>query len=202
MLKKKLNFLLIVPLLCAFQCDDEVESSLVFNVFKAEVTPELSFSIEDTIWISGKTSSKAFDLSVNDSIVINNPQSDVFSIFKFIQPTAVSNCKDAIDKFELIIESGQFSFLPLCENAQLQVLPELESNNMSYSYRIGLKPNTTGDYVISWKDGVIQNSDRNEFIIDNYPIENHPNQIGFNSCGNISWRFLNESDKEYYFSVQ
>lgn len=49
---------------------------------------------------------------------------------------------------------------------------------------------------------MLQNSNRNEFIIENYPIENFPNQIGFNSCGDVSWRYLNESDKEYYFKVE
>lgn len=37
------------------------------------------------------------------------------------------------------------------------------------------------------KLGIILNASRNEFIINNYPIENFPNQNGFNSCNNVSW---------------
>jgi hypothetical protein len=32
------------------------------------------------------------------------------------------------------------------------------------------------DFAISWQEGIAQNADRNEFIIANYPIVNHPNQ--------------------------
>lgn len=203
MVKNIVKFILFLPLLMAFQCEDEFEeSTLVINVYTAAVTPESSFWLTDTIWISGKVSVQAFDLSVNDSVFNENPQADVFSIYKFIEPTAVANCVDAIDKFEIIIDKGEITFLPACENAQLQAFPEPEKDNLFYSYRIGLKPMAKGDFVISWQDGIIQNADRNEFIIANYAIVNHPNQIGFSSCGSVSWRYLCESDKEYYFTIE
>ncbi|MFK7746866.1 MAG: hypothetical protein AB8B65_00610 [Kordia sp.] len=203
MFKKIMKYAMLAPLLMAFQCEeDEVESTLVFNKYKASITASSSFSTDDTIWISGKVSSNAFDLAVNDSVFSDNPQSDVFSVYKLIEPTEVSNCKDAIDQFELIIDSGLYSFLPSCENAQITASPELESNNSTYSYRIGLKPLTPGDYVISWQNAAIRNTNRNEAIIEAYPIENHPNQIGFDRCGSTSWRFLNESQREYYFTVE
>lgn len=203
MFKKFLKLILVAPLLMAFQCEDDFdESTLVFNSFKVNITAQSNFSLNDTIWITGRTSSNVFDLALNDSIFAENPRSDVFSIYKFMEPNEVSNCKDAINAFDLRFDSGQFSALPSCENAQLQVIPELENNNIFYTYRIGLKPNFTGDYVISWEDAIIGNLDRNEFIINNYPIANHPNQIGFNSCNNVSWRFLNESQGEYYFTVE
>ncbi|HLV15207.1 MAG TPA: hypothetical protein VKY41_08505 [Xanthomarina sp.] len=193
----------MAPLLMATTCEDDLEeNTIVYNVYKTQVTPEYSFSMNDTIWISGKISSKVYDEAVNDSIFLENPHTDEFSIHKFIEPTEASNCKDAVDAFELIINKGQLSFMPSCENGKLKAFPELENNNDYYSYRIGLKPNTNGDYVISWPNSMLQNFNRNEFIIDNYPIENHPNQIGFNSCGTVSWRYLNESDKEYYFTVE
>jgi hypothetical protein len=187
----------------AFTCEDEYEeSTLVFNSFKVNITAQSNFSLDDTIWITGRTSSKAFDLTINDSILAENPRNDIFSIFKFIEPNEVSNCRDAIDKFDITFDIGQFSTLLRCENAQLQAIPELDRNRISYTYKIGLKPKFTGDYVISWRDGVIQNLERNEYIINNYPIENHPNKIGFNRCDNISYRFLNESEREYYFTVE
>ncbi|MFT4848889.1 MAG: hypothetical protein ACI83B_001425 [Sediminicola sp.] len=121
---------------------------------------------------------------------------------KFIEPTQTSNCKDAIDKFELINEVGYFSFLPACENAQMTATSEMTIDDSSYTYRIGLRALESGDFVISWQNSKIDNENRNEYIIDNYPIEFHQNQIGFNKCGSVSWRFLNDSDKEYYFSIE
>jgi hypothetical protein len=203
MFKKVVQYILLAPLLMAFQCDDDMieESPLAFTSFKVNITPQSKFSLNDTIWITGKISSKGFDISLNDSIFAEKPRSDIFSIYKFIEPTEVSNCKDAIDKFDLTFDSGEFTALPSCENAHLEVIPQFESNTSSYIYKIGLKPNIIGDYVISWQDGVLQNSDRNEFIINNYPIPNHPNAIGFIKCNSVSWRYLNESEREYYFTV-
>jgi hypothetical protein len=120
---------------------------------------------------------------------------------KFIEPTQTSNCRDALDKFELINEVGGITFLPICENAQMTATPELTIDCSSYKYRIGLRALVPGDFVISWQDSKIDNENRNENIIDNYPLEFHQNQIGFNKCGNVSWRDLNESEREYYFSV-
>ena len=186
----------------AFQCDDKLESTLEFNDYKVDITPASSFSLNDTIWIKGKVSSQVYDFSINDSIFNDNPQVDVFSIFEFIEPTQVSNCIDAVDKFELIFDIGEYSFLSSCENAHMQAFPALENNGSFYTYRIGLRPLLSGDFVVSWQNGLIQNENRNEFIIGRYPIEDHPNQIGFNSCDNVSWRFLNEPEKEYYFSIE
>lgn len=186
----------------AFQCDDEIESTIVFNNYNVNITPQSSFSINDTIWLNGNVSSNVYDLAINDSIFYDRSQGDVFSIMKFIEPTQSSNCRDAIDKFKLIKEVGGITFLPICENAQMTVHSEITIDNLSYKYRIGLKALIAGDYVISWQNSTIDNENRNEYIIDNYPLENHPNQIGFNKCGNVSWRDLNESEREYYFSVE
>ena len=145
MFNNKLKFLFLAPLLIASKCDDDIENTLLFNSYKIEVTPNLNFSLNDTIWIRGKTSSKAFDLSINDSIFNNTPQDDIFSIYKFIQPTENSNCIDAIDKFEVIPDTYNIWFLPTCQNAHIAVSPELEDNALFYSYRIGIKPTTVGD---------------------------------------------------------
>ena len=197
-----LKILAIVPLLMAFQCDDEIESTLVFNNYKVHITPQSSFSTNDTIWIHGITSSKAYDLAINDSIFSERSAGDVFSIMKFIQPTQTSNCIDAIDNFELISQINEITFLPVCENAQMTVHPEITSDSLSYRYKIGLKPLMQGEFVISWQNSKIENEFRHEYIIDNYPIDNFPNQIGFNKCGNVSWRYLSESEREFYFSVE
>ncbi|MDX1279082.1 hypothetical protein [Oceanihabitans sediminis] len=187
----------------ATTCEDDVaENMFIFNKYQVEVTPESSFTMQDTIWIHGKVSSNVFDAAVNDSVFISTPEPDYFSIYKFITPTQDANCKDAIDAFELVVDTGQFMFLPSCENGKIEAHPDLESNNASYSYRIGLKPSSSGDFVISLREGILENSNRNEFIIAEYPLEHHPNSIGFDSCGEVSWRDLDSSEKEYYFTVE
>jgi hypothetical protein len=203
MIKKLLKLLVIAPLLMAFQCEEDLlKSTLEFNDYRVQITPLSSFSLSDTIWIAGRVSSQVYDLSINDSIFNEDPQVDVFSIYKLVKPDQVSNCKDAIDKFELLFDTGEFSYLSACENALLNALPALDNSGSFYTYKIGLRPKFVGDYVLSWQSGIIQNENRNEFIVDDYPIENHPKQIGFNSCGSVSWRYVNESEKEYFFRVE
>src|SRR5690554_4312362 len=94
MFKNLLKFIVMAPLLMATTCEDDLEeNTIVYNVYKTQVTPEYSFSMNDTIWISGKISSKVYDEAVNDSIFLENPHTDEFSIHKFIEPTEASNWK-------------------------------------------------------------------------------------------------------------
>jgi len=202
MYKKLLKYLLIAPLLMAFQCDEETESPLRFNNYSVKVTPKATFTLDETIWIDGVVSAKAYDLSLKDSIINEFDQGDVFSIFKLIEPTQISNAKDAIDQFDLIFDVGNYSFFARCENAQTTANSELNNEGSFYNYRIGLKPKAAGDYIISWQDAVIQNENRNEFIIENYLLTNDPNAIGFDQCGSVSSRLMNQSKKEYFFSVE
>lgn len=201
MFKNLLKIIVVAPLLMAFQCDDELESTLVFNNYNVQATPQASFSVNDTIWLTGLVSSKAYDLAINDSVFYNNPQADILSIMKFIEPTQTANCIGAINKFELINELGSINFLS-CENAELTVHSNITSDSLSYKYKIGLKALQAGDYIISWQNSKLTNHNRNTSIAHNYPIEDHQNQIGFNKCGNVSWRYLNESEREYYFTVE
>lgn len=200
MFKNLLKIIIIVPFLMAFQCDDEPENTLVFNTYKVKVTPQASFSINDTIWLTGIISANVYDLAINDSIFYDRAQKDVLSVMQFIEPTQTSNCVGAIDKFELLNEIGNTNFLS-CENAQLTANPEITEDSLSYKYKIGLKALQAGDFVISWQDSKLGNQNRNTHIIDTYPIEHHQNQIGFNTCGKVSWRELDESEREFYFSV-
>ena len=70
----------------------------------------------------------------------------------------------------------------------------MEGNTDFYNYRIGLRPTDLGDYVINWRDAEIQNPNRNEFAIEDYPLKYFLNEIGFNSCGPVSPRSLNKSN--------
>jgi hypothetical protein len=201
MIKRLLKLLAVAPLLFAFQCDEDPGPMFTYNDYKVKISPSSSFAINETIWIEGRVSSQVYDLGTSDSIFMESPLPDVFSVFQFIEPTELANCKDALDKFAFVIDIGEYSFLPRCENATVQALPVLDDSEVFYSYRLGLKPLEAGDYVVSWQSSALQNTNRNEFIIEQYPIENHPDQLGFNSCGNVSWRNLDESAREFYFSV-
>lgn len=186
----------------AFQCEDDLESTYVFNNYKISVTSQASFSVNDTIWINANVSSLVFDTATNDSIFPGWPQGDEIAVMKFMQPTQSSNCKDAINNFEIITPVGAVTFLPVCENGQMIAHPEISIDSSFYRYKIGLKALHTGDFVLSWSHGVLTNANRNEYIADDYPMAVHPNQLGFDKCGNVSWRFVNESDKEFYFRVE
>ena len=194
-------------LLMAFQCDDEVESQLEFNTYKVNLTANSPLSLNDTLWIKGRISSMIFDGAINDSIFNDNLGyvGNQFSIYKFMEPTPIANCKDAIDQFELIIDTGTYRFLPSCENAQISASPQLSIDQTQYAYRIGLKPLTTGDYLINWDyiDSVfIQNENRNEALAENYPIANMPNTLGLEKCGITSSLDLNNTDRVFLFRVE
>ncbi len=204
MSKKIFRFFLLVPLLMAFKCynDDDLPGTQIFNNYKINVTPQSSFSINDTIWLNGKVSSMVFDIAVNDSIFPGRSQGDEILVMKFIQPTQSFNCEDAIDNFELITELGFLSFLPVCENGQMTAESMISADGSYYSYRIGLKALNIGDYVISWNHSTVTNQNRNEYILNDYQLEFRPNQLGFNKCGYGSSKSAIESESEFYFRVE
>jgi hypothetical protein len=200
-----LKLLLIVPFLMAFQCDEEeLDPQYAFNTFKVSVSPESTFAVNDTIWIEGRVSEMVFNLTTNDSVSGVLPQSDVFSVYKLVAPgaNAVTNTLDSFDQFIPIYDFGAYAYLPSCENAQVSASPLLVEASSQYFYRLGLKALTPGDYVISWQDASLANSERHSDIAANYAIPNRPNEIGFNACGSSSWRFLNASNREYFFRVE
>ena len=201
-MRKVILLLVILPFVTAMQCDEDTESNLYLNNFKASVTPQMHFNVNDVIWINGRVSSKAFNTTSNDSVIYTENIADEFSILKCIVPNQNSNCKDAIDKFQLINEIGTVSLTGYCQNADLSIYPVLSQDQLSYKYKLGLKALSPGDYVISWTNETkLTNTDLNESIITNYPLPYHPNQIGFDKCGNTSWKYLNQSNQEFYFTV-
>jgi hypothetical protein len=200
-MSKFTRLIVALPLLLAIQCFEDDMPSFEFNEYTVQISPFSALTFKDTLWIEGRVSSQVYDLVARDSVFAESPLADVFSVYQFIEPTDLVNCRDAFDKFTLIFVAGEYSFLPTCENATVQATPVLADSELHYTYRIGLIPKLAGDFVVSLQSGRLQNKNRNEFIIDAYPIPNKPNQIGFNSCNSVSWRFLDESDREYYFSV-
>jgi hypothetical protein len=172
------------------------------NFYKVTLTPKTNFKIySDTIWIDGIVSSKVFDESIKDSIFSEIKIKDVISIYKFVSPTQDYNCVDAIDKFELIDDFNGIAFFESCKNGTIIKNSNLSSNSLFFKYRLGLIPQYLGSYTVSFQNSKIQNINRNTNILENYPIGDLPTQIGFKSCGKLSWRKLNESESEYYFNV-
>lgn len=192
----------MLPFLLAFQCEEETESPLVFNNYKVAITSQASFDLNDTIWIEGSVSSKAFDVILNDSLFVDYTQEDQFLVMKFVQPSLGPYTKDAIDYFDLIYETGAFSFLPICENAQISALGELSDDQLFYNYKIGLKPLVPGDYVLSWFHAEIFNEDRNEQILTEYITAHNSEYLEFDKCGQGSSRIISESEREFYFTVE
>jgi hypothetical protein len=208
--KMKMKFfiksIIFVVLLIFFSCEetqcDCVAPKKIENFYKVFLTPKTNFKIySDTIWIDGIVSSNVFDESIKDSIFSKMPIRDVISIYKFVSPTKNYNCVDAIDKFELIDDNNGIVYFESCKSGTIIKNSKLSSNNSFFKYRLGLISKHLGNYVISFQSSKIENIYRNTSIIENYPISNYPNQIGFNSCGNLSWRKLNESEREYYINV-
>ena len=76
----------------------------------------------------------------------------------------------------MIYDIGTYSFLPSCENAQITAESILDADGLFYRYRLGLKPKSVGDYIISGLEGKIKNVERNLSIAENYSIQRHPDQ--------------------------
>lgn len=185
----------------AFQCEDDSIDIIRFNSYKANVTAKKVFSINDTIWIKGSASAMAFNETQGDSIFNENTYADVVSIFKFITPEEHHNAEEAVNAFKIHLEKGRYSEFGPCEKSGIVLNAALENNNQFYSYKIGLIPTSTGDFVIDFVDSDLQNAERNLAIAENYPITRHPSQIGFFRCESLSWLYLEDSTTEFLFSV-
>jgi len=197
--------LLISPLLLAFTCDDDYNGpSLRFNEYKVRVSPQANFSTGDTIWITGKISSRVFDESINDSIFYNDTRfEDHFSVMQLVNSTKRHNSIEALRKFKVISPINDVEFLNFCKSSDLYPFGTLSTDGNFYEYNVGLIPMRKGDYLIVWnKRSELSNSIINETILNNYVVEGKPGQINFTKCGRQS-TILNIDDAFalYFFSV-
>lgn len=203
-MKKSLCLLFAFSLLLmSFQCDDEPNQLIITNNFKATVSAS-DITLNDTLWISGRVSSQAFDEISGDSIPIDFTDGDLISVYRLRPANNQSNSVDAIDNFEIIEEVGQTSRLGACTNGGLSIQGILSDNSSEYIYRIGLKPTIEGDFVLNWNfNTTITNIDRNIEILSNYPVDGNPNTIEFDNCGIVSvLPNIDTSDRLYFFSVE
>lgn len=203
-MKKSLSLLFVLSLLLmSFQCDDEPDEIIITNNFKATIS-DTNLSLNDTLWITGRISSQAFNETLGDSIPNDFNNGDLVSIYRLRPATNQSNSVDAINNFEIIEEVGQTSRLGACPNGGLAIEGVLSEDNSEYRYRVGLKSTVEGDYILSWNfDTNITNTDRNTEILSNYPVDGNPNTIEFDNCGIVSTLpNIDTSDRLYFFSVE
>lgn len=201
-MKTGLKLLALSFFLMAFQCDDDMENPLVFNTFKTSVTHQANFSLNDTIWVTGKISSKVYNIETKDSIFFGDfPFSDEFSVMKLINNDPGANSTGALEDF-IILNSVGNSHTFLCDKSNLEAQNALGSDVGFYTYKIGFVPLRAADYLFSFKDATLMNVDRNQYIIQDYLLDSNPNVIGFEECGSYSYRVLNDTNREFYFSVR
>lgn len=186
----------------AFQCDEDF-NEIIQNEYNVKLTNQSNFSIDDVIWIEGKVSSKGYDVEMNDSIFLESPVIEDLNIMKLMQQnstTNLANATGAVNDFVIVNDIGSNSS-GVCDLAAIVVTSELSVDEQFYTYRIGFKATTQGDYFISFRKSDITNPNRNEFIFNPYVLTNNPNTIGFDLCGTTSSRLTNESEREFFFTV-
>lgn len=176
--------------LAAFSCnneDDNMQQNLFRNEFKVAISENNNFVVNDTLWINGLVSSRAFNSDLNDSVFIEISRSHQIELYKFVTPTEVYNVKDAISSFDLIHTNHDVSFLGICSNGSLGIDSNLNMEGNLYKYKLGLRLLESGDYLINFgRQTIIQNAELNLNIANNYLMPNNNSLIGFNKCNSTS----------------
>ena len=200
-MKKIILLFCVFPFLMATQCEEDTEQTIFRNNFKVKITNQSNLSVNDTIWIEGRVSSKVYNSQIGDSTFADYPEGLQISIYKFITPTQNYNAKDAIDKFDLMYPNQLIDFLGVCNNSTMTVTPTLNSTGNLYKFKLGLKAKYSGDFIIKFPyKQKIENTERNLNLINNYPSPNNNFLIGFNSCGSSTWAM--ETDiGDYCFKI-
>lgn len=196
-------------LLLAAICDpaDEVESFLIFNPMRISVSPGPDFSLGDTIWVRARVSFRAFDTAALDSVP--NPEQSVNNLIQVARFQASNsigiNANEAILEFDLIPLEGSLDFLGACPTGTLIAVAPLAENGESYIYEFGLKPQNTGDFVLSWSTAdpvILRNSELNVEILQQYPSNGDNNTLSIGACGTSATRNnVAETRMDYFFRV-
>ena len=201
----KLSLLAITPLLMATQCEpDSPAPATIFNEFKVSITNDSNFILNDTIWVSGKVSSMAFDEEIGDSIFIEDRLRDYFSVLKLKEADNSGNSVDALDRFTLVASLGELEEREICPNSEVLVMGELSDDEQNYQYRLGFVPLEEGDSVLTWNfNSILTNFDRNLDIVEAYPIDGFDRALGLNKCSITSLLLdVETSNREFFFTVE
>jgi len=202
-MKRVIMLLVLLPFLTAMTCDNDYdpENAPISKIFKVSVSPESTFTLQDTIWVEGIATSRFFDATTNDSISTTDKKvQSRLNIYKFVQPNPYLTAEGAVNKFKIISITGEFEPMSYCKNSNLQIFGELVPDAQYFSYKIGFKPLQTGDYIVDAFDGIMTNTNRHTEIAEDYPLYNHPDLILLDCSGAIGLK--PESARAYFFKVR
>ncbi len=203
--RKLLLICAVSPLLMSVLCErEEPARSLIYNKTKVLLSEGPNFSISDTLWISGQVSSMIYDEDKGDSIMNSNEWiRDIISVMRLKTADRISNTTEAINEFKIIALTGSIDFLGACPDSELIAIGPLTEDGQSYEYEIGLLPQNTGDFVLSWLEPAnLKNSKLHIEILEKYPINGRDNYLGLTKCGITSTiPDIEKSRREFFFSV-
>ena len=199
-MKTIFKILLLSPFLMATTCDDEFPT-LYANPIVSTVSPHATYNTNDTIWIQGRTSSRAYNTTTRDSVFndVNLPFCSL-RVYKLVLPENRLNTSIAIDKFGFIQAKGAFTLLESC-NGGFAIEPELSQDSMSYIYKLGLKALAPGDYMIRTDDSTINNNNIHTEISNKYQIPQYLDYIEMTSCYGNSDIQISTAKQLYFFTI-
>lgn len=202
--RKIFLLILVCPLLLAVRCEDDdyFLGNYLSNNFKVTVDAQNNLRVGDTIWVKANVSAYVFEEVTNDSVFVDFGFSDNFFVSEFVVPIGDYNVVDAVNRFEVIPKTG-ITYAPLnCENSAILVDAEIDFNNTKYTYEIGLRLLTEGDFILSWSRSDLTNEQRNLELLNDYPLDVSFFQVGFLQCERISWRNVVDISRDYLLRVE
>ena len=204
-LRKALPAILSLPLLFAFQCEEDPEFDLVYNPTRVSLSQGPVFSRTDTLWITGRVSSRAYDRIGRDSILPEDSwMQDVFGVLRLQPATNTFNSIGVVSDFKVVVREGSVEPIGRCPEGEIAVIGALTEDGNQYKYSMGLVPESTGDFVLSWQGAVIfTNAHLNVDILANYPLDGTSNTLGMNLCGSTSTRLGVATERlDFFFTVE
>ena len=204
-LRKAIPAILSLPLLFAFQCEEDPEFDLVFNPTRVTLSQGPVFSRTDTLWITGQVSSRAYDRISRDSILPEDSwMQDVFGVLRLQPATNTFNSMGVVSDFKLVVREGTVEPIGRCPECEMAVIGILSEDGSKYRYAVGLVPKTIGDFVLSSLSlSTLVNEELNVDILANYPLDGSTNTLGMNLCGTTSTRLGVAGERlDFFFTVE
>lgn len=196
----------LATLLMAFQCDDDFgDTNFVYPIPQVGISEGPNFSVNDTIWLKSKVTSKIFDGITGDSITDQNDLTrEIISVMRLNEATDRTNASQAISEFDFVNRTGTIDFLGACPEADLIAKTERVQEGQFFEYEIGIIPKNIGDFVLSWVEPVaLRNNDLHIEILSSYPLQGSTTRLGLSKCGIGSFiDNVAESRGQYFFSVE
>ena len=201
--------LLLAQLFMAVLCEPEDDRPVLrVNQTAVQISQGPNFTIDGTISISARVSSRVFDETAGDSIP--NPEALIrerLGIYRLdntnnsgLNPT---NAVGALEDFDIVASIGSTSEATNCTNTDFVASTATSENDAFFEYQIALVPKTLGDFALVWDLPIdLQNTDQNVAVLAPYAINDNPFSLSPNHCG-ISFSILDvrERRSEFFFRV-